>query len=301
MLTGRRAFCGVNTIATLTAVLRDDIQPIAEAKPETPPELVRVVDMCLKKNPAERYQSMTDVQAALLPMKRMSDSGALDIPTMRGVTPLPPRAETTVTISKRPNTAAMGAAAAVILLALGGGAHWLMNRKAQPAPAVQQEATPVTPSAPMPPPQSAPNQSAAPAPEPVELKIVLGDSLPVRLVLDEDVPGDAVAGDPVKFKVGHDVLVDDTVVIRKGAPASGVIVDGAKRRVFGLGGKMTYRLQGVEAVDGQQVNLRATETASPNSKRPVNNGGTRTREITAFSGGEYVGYIDGSNTVTVKK
>jgi serine/threonine-protein kinase len=314
MLTGRTAFRGVNTIATLTAVLRDDIQPIAQVKPETPPELVRIVDTCLKKDPAQRYQSMPDVQAALLPLKRMSDSGALDIPTMRGIAPLPPHPAATATVPvKRPNTAAAGAAFAIILLALGGGAYWLMNRKAAAPVAVPEtaqqrtiETPPVTPPAApkQPAPAPAANADVTPAPPasaPIELNIVLGDALPVRLVLDEDVPGDAIAGDPIRFKVGHDVLVDDTVVIRKGASASGVIVDGAKRRVFGLGGKMTFRLENVEGVDGRQVNLRATEAAGPNSKRSVNNGGRRTREITAFSGGEYTAYIDGSNTVTVKK
>ncbi len=287
MLTGRTAFKGVNTIATLTAVLRDDIKPIAEVKPETPPQLVHIVDMCLKKDPARRYQTMPDVQAALLPLKRMSDSGALDIPTVRGIAPIPPLAP------KRPNMALVGTAAVVIILALGGGAYWLMNRESATAVIQPQTAAPPAPVKPPPLPPLT-------VPAPVAIKVVLGDALPVRLVLDENIAADSVTGDPVKFKVGHDVRVEDTVVIRRSAPAVGAIVDGAKRRVFGLGGRMTFRLDTVEAVDGQMVNLRATEANRPDSKRSVSNG-KHSREVAAFAGSEYVGYIDGANAVTVKK
>jgi hypothetical protein len=67
--------------------------------------------------------------------------------------------------------------------------------------------------------------------------------LPIRLILAEDIPSDAAEGDPVRFKVAHDVRVEDTVVIPKGAEAVGVIVDGAKKKIFGIGGKMTFRLE----------------------------------------------------------
>lgn len=297
MLTGRTAFRGVNTIATLTAVLRDDIQPIAEVKPETPAELAYIVDMCLKKDAAQRFQTMQDVQAALLPLKRLSDSGALDIPTIRTAAPiLPPPARPS-------NTAAMSAAAAAIILALGGGAYWLMNRKsAPPVPVVARQAAPPTATATTT--QPAPATPPAPAPvtipAPVALKVVLGDALPVRLVLDEDIAADSAEGDPVRFRVGHDVQVDDTVVIRRGAPAVGAIVDGAKRHVFGLGGKITFRLDTVEAVDGHMVNLRATQANRTESKRSVSNG-RHTREVAAFAGEQYTGFIDGANAVTVTK
>lgn len=204
----------------------------------------------------------------------------------------------------------MGAAAAVVILALGGSAYWLMNRKSPaPAPATvvqEQTAAPET-AVSRPPAAVAPPAPRIPAPvepltvpaPPVLIKVVLGDALPVRLVLDEDIAGDSVEGDPVKFKVGHDLRVDDTIVIRKGAPALGAIVDGAKRHVFGFG-KMTFRLDTVEAVDGKMVNLRATEAARTNSKHAVSNG-RHTREVAAFAGADYTGYIDGANAVTVKK
>lgn len=304
MLTGSRAFTGVNTIATLTAVLRDEIRPIAEVKPEVPEELVQVVGTCLNKDPDQRYQSMREVLAALTPLKRQSDSGALDIPTVRGIVPpLVPQP------AKNPKSTLVAAGAAIVLLAGGAGAWWMMNRPtAVPAPAANPAVpVPAAPGQPAPAPPVVANSPArvAPAtvPAPVIFKVVLGDALPVRLTLAEDIPSDAAEGDPVQFKVAHDVRVDDTVVIRRGAPATGVIVGGQRRRVFGFGGKITFRLENVEAVDHSMVSLRATEVPHPghDSRRPVNNGGKKTRATAAFAGENYVGFVDGSNTVSVKK
>ena len=302
MLTGRAAFKGVNTIATLTAVLRDEIKPIAEVKPEVPPEIGHIVNTCLRKDPAQRYQSMQQVQAALAPLKRQSDSGALDIPTVRGVAPLPLPA-------KRRSLVLPAMVTAALLIGAGAAAYWVMNRTAatpaQSSPAAStlapSTANPGAQSAALPGPPEPPPPITVPAP--VVLKVVVGDATLVRLVLEENVPADSIEGDPVHFKVGHDVRVDGTVVIRKGAPVVGAIVDGARRRVFGLGSRITFRLDSAEAVDGQKVALRATEQPRSDrvSKRPINNGGKKTREIAAFAGGEYQAFVDGPNTVMVQK
>lgn len=367
MLTGRCAFMGTSTISTLTAVLRDDIQPIAELRPDVPPELERIVETCLKKDPAQRYQSMREIQAALAPLKRQSDSGALDIPTMR-VTPLraaPPR-RAAARVSK---TLVIGAVCVLAAAALGAGGYWWMSRHEAVPPASQLSAsTPgldgaltndniiqmaeagVAPEVivsqirasktnfqmsaaevirlskagvPVAVIEAMRNPHAAPAadtpadappsadgtvadvgrsPGPVTVPVVLGDALPVRLTLEGDIPNDAEEGDPVRFKVAHDVRVEDTVVIRKGATAVGAIVDGARRKIFGIGGRITFRVDSVDAVDGQKVTLRATENSrSGLSKRPVNPIGIRTRDVAAASGTEYMAFVDGANTVTVTR
>jgi serine/threonine protein kinase/class 3 adenylate cyclase len=292
MLTGRRAFRGASAVSTLTAVLRDDIQPIVELKPDVPLDLERIVQTCLRKDPAQRYQSMREIYAALAPLKRLTgplygglsltDSGVLDdAPTVR--TPIglvPPRPHASAPRASK--AMAFGIASFLVLAAAGGGAFWWMNRPPQPAgePATSTPGTPVA-KAPLP----------APPPAPITVPVVLGDALPIRLRLAEDIPHDAAEGDPVRFTVSHAVRVDDTVVILKGAEATGFIVDGAKKRIFGIGGKMTFRLASVAAVNGQEVTIRAT----PDGKSPK-------RQLKpAKAGAEYVGYTDGSNTVTVKK
>lgn len=62
MLSGRRAFAGPSNLATLTAVLHDEPAPLGG---DVPLELERIVTRCLRKNPAERFQSACDVKRAL--------------------------------------------------------------------------------------------------------------------------------------------------------------------------------------------------------------------------------------------
>ena len=60
LLSGRRAFAGDSVAAVLSAVLRDDPVPF-----EAPSSLKRVVLRCLKKDPDERFQTITEVKTAL--------------------------------------------------------------------------------------------------------------------------------------------------------------------------------------------------------------------------------------------
>ena len=65
LLTGRRPFERDSVIATLAAILRDPVEPLASLRPELPAELVRIVDRCLRKDPARRFQSAADLKVAL--------------------------------------------------------------------------------------------------------------------------------------------------------------------------------------------------------------------------------------------
>jgi serine/threonine-protein kinase len=60
LLAGRRAFEGRTTAQIVSAVLRDDPPPL-----EAPPALARVIMRCLAKDPRQRFQTMTDLKAAL--------------------------------------------------------------------------------------------------------------------------------------------------------------------------------------------------------------------------------------------
>ena len=72
MVTSRRAFESSNPISTLTSILRDEVRPIPELAANVPAELQAVIYYCMRKNPDERYQSMTQVRDALLAMRRGS-------------------------------------------------------------------------------------------------------------------------------------------------------------------------------------------------------------------------------------
>ena len=60
MLSGHRAFTGGSSADVVKAILHDEPQPVA-----APEALARVVRDCLRKNPDERFQRMSDVRAAL--------------------------------------------------------------------------------------------------------------------------------------------------------------------------------------------------------------------------------------------
>src|SRR5580658_6168110 len=60
MLSGRRAFAGDTAIAIIAAIVRDEPRPIDAA-----PELHAIVTRCLRKSPAERFQSAADLRIAL--------------------------------------------------------------------------------------------------------------------------------------------------------------------------------------------------------------------------------------------
>ena len=65
LLAGKRAFHGESAIDTLHAILRSEPQPLAELGHEVPPAVARVVDSCLAKSAAQRFQSARDLALAL--------------------------------------------------------------------------------------------------------------------------------------------------------------------------------------------------------------------------------------------
>jgi len=67
----------LSQLPALSAILRDEVRPISEVAPDVPPQLDTVIQRCMRKNPDDRWQSMTEVRTALSALKRESDSGAL--------------------------------------------------------------------------------------------------------------------------------------------------------------------------------------------------------------------------------
>jgi serine/threonine protein kinase/dienelactone hydrolase len=65
MLTARRAFSGKSTLSILSAVLRTEPQPIESLAPQVPAELAAVITRCLRKDPAQRFQTMAQVLTEL--------------------------------------------------------------------------------------------------------------------------------------------------------------------------------------------------------------------------------------------
>jgi serine/threonine-protein kinase len=177
-----------------------------------------------------------------------------------------------------------------------------------PITAAVPAVTPV-PSA-VPSPSSPPSPAPAPAAPPVStsgsvVAITLTDGMPFTITLTEDIPQNAEEGRPLNFTVAKDVRVGDLVVIAKGATVTGSIAQAARKGAFGIGGgKMIMRLLSAEAVDGHKykVRVQSARSAEGKSERPVEtNVRPKNKELVAAAGTEYIAYIDGDATISVKK
>jgi hypothetical protein len=133
----------------------------------------------------------------------------------------------------------------------------------------------------------------------------LPDGLPFFITLADDIPQTAEEGRALRFTAANDLRVSDLVVIAKGATVTGVIAQTARKGTFGIGGgKMTLRLLVVEAVDGHKYRVRSQSGRGNEGKaeRPVEtNVKPKNKELVSAAGTEYIAYIDGDVTISVKR
>jgi len=77
MLSGLKPFRGESSVSTLAAILKDTPAPISGISPD----LAGLVDRCLRKDPAERFQSATELRTAIERLPRRAAGRAA---TLRG-------------------------------------------------------------------------------------------------------------------------------------------------------------------------------------------------------------------------
>ena len=75
MVTGRPAFIGETVIETMDKVLHAEPEPLAKVRRDLPTGFITIVEKALRKDPGERYQSMSEMSADLRHFKRQTDSG----------------------------------------------------------------------------------------------------------------------------------------------------------------------------------------------------------------------------------
>jgi len=83
MTTGRRAFHEETDLATMAAVIAKDPTPAREIASGLPPALERIIDTCLRKKRADRWQSMGDVKLLLASALADLDLAARPAPAYR--------------------------------------------------------------------------------------------------------------------------------------------------------------------------------------------------------------------------
>ncbi len=209
----------------------------------------------------------------------------------------------------------------------GGSASAVTPIPATPVPAPPASTKPALPQAPT---ETAPTVSAAPAKAPAlsgapakptppplpatppkpdgvrvqPVTVSLGDGIPFPIVLAQDVSVRAQEHDQLTFRAAEDVKSGEVVVIPKGATITGEIASGNGKKFLGMGSRMTFKLISAETGDGQKLAVRASvaRRADGPTVRPVDTGKySKPKEMAATSGTDYVAYIDGDQTITLRK
>ncbi|HVS01795.1 MAG TPA: serine/threonine-protein kinase, partial [Thermoanaerobaculia bacterium] len=124
MLAGSRPFAGETAAETLTAILRHDPEPLARAAPRVPPPLRWIVERCLAKDPADRFDTTRDLARDL----RSVADGLSEL----GV----PAAEDEARPESRRSRVARGAVFVALLVAVAVGA-FLAGRRGAAAPPLE--------------------------------------------------------------------------------------------------------------------------------------------------------------------
>ncbi|MBS1163814.1 MAG: serine/threonine protein kinase [Burkholderiaceae bacterium] len=160
MVTGKRAFDAPNIDDLLARLIREEPAPVAELRPEAPPELIRIIGKALAKDVEARYQTAGELRNDLAAFagNREADSSEADSP----------RSGSRAAPSARRRRALWLALAGAVLLAVG--ANWWRTQEAiapPPGPPVAFEPPTVAPEPAQPAePAGPPPAEARPAPAP---------------------------------------------------------------------------------------------------------------------------------------
>src|SRR5216683_3042052 len=110
MLTGKRAFHRTSSVETMSAILKEEPEEITASNRNVSPAFERVVNHCLEKDPAARFQSARDLSFALEAISGISGATGAQQALKQ---------DAAATGSKRWRTLALAGVAAGLLLAAG--------------------------------------------------------------------------------------------------------------------------------------------------------------------------------------
>ena len=128
MATGKPPFARASSAETLTAIIRDDPEPIAERNAKVPAPVRWIIDRCLAKDPEDRYASTKDLARDLKSVKdHLSEA------SVSGAVPVAPARR-----ARRGRLAAAGVALALLAGLLGAFVARLTTPAAAPAPQFQR-------------------------------------------------------------------------------------------------------------------------------------------------------------------
>ncbi|HLX06267.1 MAG TPA: protein kinase [Thermoanaerobaculia bacterium] len=129
MVTGRRPFRGDNDQAVLYALFNLQPEPVAQLRPDAPPELVRIIGRMLAKDPDQRYLTAADALADLRALYGPVTGTGTRTGVMTGSTPLPPLPPAA---AARPRRRWLGATVGVAVVAVACVAAFMALRSSGP-------------------------------------------------------------------------------------------------------------------------------------------------------------------------
>src|ERR1700728_3804632 len=93
--------------------------------------------------------------------------------------------------------------------------------------------------------------------------VTLPENTPIHLKLHENLSlGTNRANDRVDFEVLEDIKVGSTIVISRGAIATGTVTDAQPKRMTGNAGKLHVAIDSVQLVDGKTASLSASQSVA---------------------------------------
>lgn len=98
-------------------------------------------------------------------------------------------------------------------------------------------------------------------------EIILAEGTPISVLTAQEITSkEAKPNDPVNFTVNEDVVVNGQVIVRKGTPAVGSVINAEKGGYMGKSGKLAVQVESTTTVDGQPLKLRAAKGREGNDK-----------------------------------
>jgi len=96
--------------------------------------------------------------------------------------------------------------------------------------------------------------------------LVIPDGTPIRLRLSRNVSsGDAKEGETVDFEVLQDVVVNNTVIVKRGGVALGTVTESRSKRRMGRAGRLDINIDNTRLISGETIALRAVKAGSGGS------------------------------------
>lgn len=91
-------------------------------------------------------------------------------------------------------------------------------------------------------------------------EIVIPEGTPINVAVAREVTSkEAKPNDPVEFTVTEDLVINGQVVVRKGTPAIGSVINAEKKGYMGKSGKLAVQVESTTTSDGQRLKLRAAK------------------------------------------